>query len=237
MNPFTLSLFACIFIRFCTANSTISDHALVNLRIEGESSTIFEDYLLTSGHNVTTLSGGNHHCDGTNNHSHPFPGPTATAALDDASKKGDFTWDGTFFPDFDDFLITKIAGIPKQTNTKKFWHLILNYRDASVGGCQLRVKFLDEILFAFSDTNATLRLNGPRVALKGVPIALSVTNGSTGFPVAGASVANKVTGADGFVSVVFPSVGRHSLKAEKAGVIRSNKLVVDVVQEDDEDSE
>jgi hypothetical protein len=35
----------------------------VNIRIEGNSSTIFEGIVKTSGHNVTTASGGTHHCE------------------------------------------------------------------------------------------------------------------------------------------------------------------------------
>lgn len=67
---------------------------VVNLRIEGADKTIFEGPVLTRGHNVTTATGGTHHCDGTNNHSNPLPGPTCTSALDDASRRHGFGWDG-----------------------------------------------------------------------------------------------------------------------------------------------
>src|SRR3954466_14782798 len=74
----------------------------VNLRVEGASKTTFEGSVTTDGHSVTTASGGTHHCDGTNNGQPGGPGPTATAALDDASRLGGFTWDGTYFASFDD---------------------------------------------------------------------------------------------------------------------------------------
>ncbi|KAF8975215.1 hypothetical protein BDQ17DRAFT_278269 [Cyathus striatus] len=46
----------------------------VNLRVEGaKNRTIFEGLVFTTGHNVTTASGGNHHCDGTNNKTNPLP--------------------------------------------------------------------------------------------------------------------------------------------------------------------
>ena len=67
---------------------------LVNVRIEGPNSTIFEAPVLTQGHNVTTASGGNHHCDGTNFNVNPTPGATETSALADAAKQGHFTFDG-----------------------------------------------------------------------------------------------------------------------------------------------
>lgn len=66
----------------------------VNLRVEGLDKTLFEGFVFTRGHNVTTESGGDHHCDGTNNHENPTPGPTCTSALDDAGHKADFTFDG-----------------------------------------------------------------------------------------------------------------------------------------------
>ena len=66
----------------------------VNLRIEGANHTVFEDFIFTRGHRVTSASGVTLECDGTNNHTNPFPGPTCTSALDDASKLKHFTWDG-----------------------------------------------------------------------------------------------------------------------------------------------
>ena len=71
----------------------------VNLRVEGETATIFEGTVITTGHNVTTASGGNHHCDGTNNGENPLPGPICTSALDDASKLSHFAFDG-YVPHF-----------------------------------------------------------------------------------------------------------------------------------------
>ena len=68
----------------------------VNLRIEGPEKTIFEESILTRGHNVTTASGGTHHCDGTNDNANLHPGPTCTSALADAAKKDHFTFDGYF---------------------------------------------------------------------------------------------------------------------------------------------
>lgn len=65
----------------------------VNLRIEGTDKTIFEGVIVTSGHDVTTATGGTHHCDGTNNDANPSAGPTPIGALDDASKSAPFNFD------------------------------------------------------------------------------------------------------------------------------------------------
>ena len=97
MRLSNLSLFCIIFLSVLAAPAPDGggNHGeFVPLRIEGAKETIFEGRIFTRGHNVTTESGGNHHCDGTNLGAHPSPGPTATSALDDAAKKNGFTFDG-----------------------------------------------------------------------------------------------------------------------------------------------
>jgi hypothetical protein len=66
----------------------------VNLRIEGNENTIFEANILTKGKPVTTISGGTHICDGTNNNANSIPGPTIISTLDLAAINTNFTWDG-----------------------------------------------------------------------------------------------------------------------------------------------
>ena len=99
-SPFLFLLAILGLIGFTTVTSSPlskwdgNQGVLVNLRIEGAVETIFEGLVFSRGHNVTTQSGGTHHCDGTNNHINPTPGATATSALDDASDLAHFTWDG-----------------------------------------------------------------------------------------------------------------------------------------------
>ncbi|KAG6856273.1 hypothetical protein H0H87_005958 [Tephrocybe sp. NHM501043] len=159
----------------------------------------------------------------------PTPGPTAGSALDDASKIGHFSWDGVWFPSFEDYLVTTIAGRPKVQDERKSWHIIWNYGYAPVGACQLRIKSFDEVLYAYSASNRTLKLEGPRVAHVGVPVTLTVTDGETNKPVSGASVGGKRSRKDGHVLVEFSDKGLQSLKAEKTNVIRSKRLDILVV--------
>ena len=76
------------------SSAAVNQPTSVNLRVEGSTKTIFEGTIVTSGHNVTTPLGGNHHCDGTNNGANPTPGPTCTSALDNAAKLHGFAFDG-----------------------------------------------------------------------------------------------------------------------------------------------
>jgi hypothetical protein len=200
----------------------------VNLRIEGSTTTIFEGAVLTSGHNVTTVSGGTRHCDGTNNHANHSPGATCTSALDDAAKAHHFTFDGTYSATFDDFFITSIAG-NTQTSTE-FWGILLDFEFIPVGGCQQEVKPNDEVLFAFDAFNKDhfLKLSGPGTAQVGKPVTLTVTDGRDGSPVAGAAVNGKTSGANGAVSVTFTKAGETGVKATKSDSIRSNQLTIKV---------
>jgi hypothetical protein len=54
---------------------------------------IFDGFLTSKGHDVTTETGGTHTCDGTSCGSHPNSGNTPTASLDTASKVGGFAFE------------------------------------------------------------------------------------------------------------------------------------------------
>lgn len=70
------------------------DFAIVNLRIEGSTKTIFEGLVITRGQRVATPKAGSHYCDGTNNKQHQASGPTVTSALANAAS-GHFSFDGS----------------------------------------------------------------------------------------------------------------------------------------------
>lgn len=207
----------------------LDPHAtIVNLRIEGSQKTIYEGPIITKGHNVTTSSGGTHHCDGTNNHENLTPGPTCTSSLDDASKLKGFTWDGSFFDEFDDYFITRIAS--DTGNDDVAWGILLDFEFTPVGGCQQRAKNGDHVLFAFDafNKNHFLKLSGPTTVKAGHPVTFTVTDGATGVPIGGAIVAgggtSEATNADGEIQLAFELVGPRSIKAERSDSIRSNKL-------------
>ncbi|KAF8972342.1 hypothetical protein BDZ97DRAFT_1650233 [Flammula alnicola] len=224
-----LAITSCIFATVAFAAPSVNKEIPVLLRIEGKEKTIFEGRVLTRGHNVTTASGGTHHCDGTNNHENSKPGATCTSALDDASKKHNFTFDGTFDPQFDDFFITRI-GNSNETATE-FWGILVNFTFTPVGGCQQEVTTTDEVLFAFDAFSKAnfLKLSGPHKADVSTPVNFTVTDGTSGAPVAGADVHGQTSGADGKVSVTFAESGRKAVKASKSDSIRSNRIEVLVV--------
>jgi hypothetical protein len=208
------------------APAAAADPVSVNLRVEGQSQTIFDGPVTTDGHQITTQSGGGPHpCDGTNGGAHPAPGPTATGALDDGARLNNFTWDGDWFQDFNDFVVNRVAG--EAATSSQFWELGVNFADATVGGCQTRVRQGDEVLWVFDGFSKThyLKLAGPAAATTGAPVTVTVTDG-VGAPLSGAAVGGTQTGADGKATLSFADAGIYRLKAERADSVRSNSISV-----------
>ncbi|GAA2251574.1 hypothetical protein GCM10010232_44550 [Streptomyces amakusaensis] len=121
----------------------------VHLTVTGPTSTIYSSNITTTGHNVTTASGGTHICDGTNNGHNPTPGATPTAALDDAASAAGFTWDGVWYPSFDDYFVTTIAG--SAGGSTAYWNISVNGVATPVGGCQFRIKAGDRVAFTWTE--------------------------------------------------------------------------------------
>ncbi|KAF8519979.1 hypothetical protein BU17DRAFT_89312 [Hysterangium stoloniferum] len=145
--PRSLLLLAAFNLAHVDATPTPNPWVVVNLRIEGENKTLLDGPVFTRGHNVTTVSGGNHHCDGTNNSTHELPVATCTSALDDAAKIYGFGIDGAFFEPCDDFFINFIHG--ELATGNNFWKIFINLTATNLGGCQEEVKASDDVLFAF----------------------------------------------------------------------------------------
>jgi hypothetical protein len=209
------------------APAAAADPVSVNLRIEGASGTIFEGPVTTDAHPVSTPSDPEPRaCDGTGQ-GHP-PGPTATSALDDASRIGGFGWDGTWDDTgLKDYYYDQIG--PDRINRRThFWSLWINWGFASAGGCGQPVKQGDEVLWAYEDFNQSplLRLSAPASARTGASFHVSVVDGFDGSPEAGATVGGATTGAEGGATLSFADAGVYRLKAEKPDAIRSNVQVV-----------
>jgi hypothetical protein len=200
----------------------------VNLRVEGPTRTVFDGPVTTDGHDVTTATAGTHKCDGTNGGAEPEPGPTATAALDDAAKLAGFTIDGPYGNfGIDDYFIERVADEQIDPNTQ-YWSLWIDQQFAQKGGCQQRIHAGEDVLWAgipFS-VSVPLKLTGPDTAVTGQPVQVQVTDGSNGTPQSGATVGGATTGPDGRATLTFRDEGIYRLKAEKPDTIRSNSIVM-----------
>lgn len=193
----------------------------VDLRVEGSARTLSERALTTDAKRVTQ-DGTSYPCDGTNAKANPSPGPTMTAALDDASALDEYTWDGTWFASLEDFFIDRIG--PDRNSGPANWGLVLNWRQTERGGCQTRVSPGDEVLFAYDLFSKLhlLKLIAPRFAQTGESFQVKVVDGADQEPIAGASVEGVLTGADGLATLSYGSAGLRRPKATRVDSLRSN---------------
>lgn len=135
------------------------------VRIEGRTTTLYEGVLRTDGHAVATPSDRNtpRRCDGTNNGAHTSPGPTPTAASDDAMRSVGMGWDGYWTPGFEDFFIQQYGPDREDADSYAYWGILVNGIYTSVGGCQYRLNPNDQTLWVYDAFNRRdlLRLDGP----------------------------------------------------------------------------
>ncbi|KDR84621.1 hypothetical protein GALMADRAFT_54809 [Galerina marginata CBS 339.88] len=204
----------------------------VNLRIEGAQRTIFEGSVVTTAHNVTTSLGGTHKCDGTNEGANSSPGPTTTAALDDTGKQHGFLFDGLFISQFDDFIISTIAG-ESADSISNIWISGVNFFPQDIfTGCKQEVKAGDNIVFALVSVSGPdplfLKLLGPTTARVNQAVTFTVVEGTFLTPIKGAVVNGKTTDANGKVAITFTQTGVNSAKADLPGSVRSNRVDVQV---------
>jgi len=203
----------------------------VHLRIEGVNKTIFAGHIATRGHNITLPHfNTTNRCDGTNNNTHPTPGATATSALDDAAWYHGFSWNATWNDGLKDFYIRSIDN--DYANDEIYLMYLVNYQFALLGGCQKRVVTGDDVLFGFDECrrNTWLRLQTNTTTVPvGGPVEVTVTNGITGLPIAGAMVSGKITNGAGRATLTFSDPGVQAFKATKDCTIRSDKVVVTVL--------
>ncbi|WP_263172321.1 DUF4430 domain-containing protein [Streptomyces sp. SCSIO ZS0520] len=143
-----LALTAVPAARSAEAPLAVKAPVTVTLTVTGPDSTVFDGTVSTTGHDVTTASGGTHPCDGTNNGANPSAGPTPTAALDDAAAQAGFTWDGEWYASFEDYFVSTIDGATG--GQEAYWNIAVNGTATPVGGCQFRIEAGDEVAFTWT---------------------------------------------------------------------------------------
>ncbi len=190
--------------------------ATVNVRVEGQGSTLFEGPIVTKGRNVQSLSerstGAIRRCDGTNNGG--TLAPTGTAATVDALSLLGKGFDGQWYDDYEDYLITRLA------DETRSWRLFRNDAFTPVGGCQLRLGEGDRVLWAGT--------GGPLLALSVTGSTATTSPGATVYLAGADGSQGRVLGtADGAGDVALPAdlAGAwHRVKATKAGMVRSGRV-------------
>jgi len=202
----------------------------VNVRIEGKSKTIFEGTITTDIHAVDGGDGtGPHKCDGTNGGAGTVSGPTATSAMDTATKVGRLTWAGSYDSSFDDFIVNRIGS--DASSSSQFWGVAVQGKSLQVGGCQQVVTKGQEVLWAYDlFGKKLLHASGPKQTRVGKQVSVKVVDTEKGKPVAGATIGGQKTNAKGIAKLRFKKRGTKRLKARAPKSIRSNELTVKVLK-------
>ena len=199
------------------ASTPAAEAATVDVRIEGQSATLFEGPVATNGRNVQSLSeratGAIRRCDGTNNSGNTTIVPTGTAATADALAILGQGFDGEWFDDYEDYLITRLG------NESASWRLFKGTTFSLVGGCQLKPAAGQEVMWANGGGNALgLTLAGSTVStVAGAEIYIAGADGSQGASLG-------TTDGAGNFTVAGLADGWYRIKARKAGSVRSNRV-------------
>jgi hypothetical protein len=205
----------------------------VDLRIEGETRTLFEGQVTTDVRQFRfTAETDGHTCDGTSATGGPnsMPVPTRGAAIAEAAERTPFAIEGTWHPQFG-ATFTRIAGeyVAYDDATSRYLAEFENGRIAQLGACADDIQPGDEVLFAYgTGSERVLALAGPATARPGEAITVRVSDAASGDAVAGADVGGRQTGPDGTAAVgPLTTRGAHDFKATTtSGTIRSNRLRV-----------
>ena len=199
----------------------------VNLRVEGSSSTIFEGPVTTDG-KVIDKGDGPHPCDGTNGGAEPGPGADDDRGARRRAGAG-LGWGGTWYAGFQDFLDRRGSAPTPRTRGASFWGYALNYQSHERRRLPAAGAHGDEVLFAstrYTQAAAEARrarsatvAGGPR---HGRP-SRTATTGSRSPARRSRGCRAERAGRAGWL-LTFDSPGIKTLKAERAGAIRSNAL-------------
>ena len=204
----------------------------VNVRIEGREETLFEGPVLVESDGVRASSDAqSRNCNGINSLDplNVTPAPTPTAASADALGLIGETFDGQWYPGFNDYFITRWGPDLQSPGEAAYWGILVNDTFTNVGGCQYQLDGGDEVLWVYDafkgrpdlalfpeaanyatgprPLTATVALNQP-IAVEAVafedneennPAAAPGRTGST--PIANAEIAPVLTSAKGFERV------------------------------------
>jgi hypothetical protein len=126
----------------------------VNVRIEGNTETLFEGPVSATAHGVKASTDTvERSCDGINSLDpwNTIPEPTPTSSSVDAMSLIGETFDGQWYPGFNDYFIKRFG--PDGEKGGKSWGILVNNTFTNVGGCQYQLDEGDEVLWAFNAFN------------------------------------------------------------------------------------
>ena len=215
----------------------------VNVRIEGRAETLFEGPVLVESDGVRASSDTrSRSCNGINalDPENVVPAPTPTAASADALGLIGETFDGQWYPGFNDYFITRWGPDLQNPGEAAYWGILVNDTFTNVGGCQYQLDGGDEVLWVYDAFKGRPNLAlfpaaanyafGPRplTATTGVnePLALEVAayeDNEENRPPAAPGRAGSSPFADAEVGPVITSAkGFEKVNTKSSATVKSN---------------
>jgi hypothetical protein len=133
----------------------------VNVRIEGETETIFEGPVLTDVHRVKASSDSKwRRCDGVNVNVplNKVPGVVPTAAGSDAMRIAGLDFDGQWYNQYEDYFLKRWGPDEQDLVESEYWGILVNNVFTDVGGCQYQLDGGDEVLWIYDAFDSRERL-------------------------------------------------------------------------------
>ncbi|MFM9163900.1 MAG: DUF4430 domain-containing protein [Solirubrobacterales bacterium] len=193
----------------------------VNLRVEGESRTLFERAVRANPEVLRSTLGenrGRYTCDVTGTGGPGRRAATPTSALAASGLKPGLNW----YASFTDFLVESVSG--EAPEGSRYWSLFVNGKSSELGGCQVALRNGDSVVWAVTDGSEPLLAFGSSGSSRSARVTVVVTDSLTGAPVEAANVGGRSTDARGRLTLLRPARGTLRVKATKPGSIRSNTV-------------
>ena len=202
----------------------------VNLRVEGASETLFEGPVRAMPASLTSNTGehpGLFPCNVAENGGSGGRAANPISALASRGLALGLNW----FPEYTGFIVESVSA--EDPADPYYWDFFVDGKGAAElgypGGCQLALRKGSSIVWTVtsgSEPLLKLRVSG---SARSARVTATVTNATTGAPVKGARVGSPggpLTTATGRARIERPAAGSRTLKATRAGAIRSNAVVV-----------
>ena len=212
---------------------TPQESQTVSVRIEGETSTIWNGSVTVTDSTVVDSVGTSYY----------IPTATALGALDEAAQSGGFSYELTQYgSDYTGLFVETIAGEGGGTSGK-YWLYMVDYVDPGVGAGAFELNVTDpptpphtEVLFylstTFSEMPLKLVVDKTAVAIDEVFTAtVTYYDGTSWLALEGATVhadADYTTGVGGTAAISVDHDATIDVYAEMSGYIRSDKTTVTV---------
>ena len=205
-------------------NNIDEDEWIGNIRIEGQTDTIWNGEVCFSDSMITALNDSSGEME-----DYYIPYPSVLGALDEASQQGGFSYFVIYYPSWSAFFVKTIAG------ESDWWHYWVDYTLPMVGaGAYELTEEDEEVLWGYLEdfTARALRIIVNKDTVNASEEFIVSVYNETMSPVEDAVVyvdsSEYITDENGNVTIHIDTAGEYEIYSEKDGYVRSEKVTVHV---------